>query len=143
MPDTRKRVYRKRVSVRVTNVIDLTEWVANYVMLSFQLMLDDADCGMTIMNWKELSEKGLVFRINHEILHPPGLAVGYEMTNGVSAGASWLITEPGNIQTSLLMMLKKWVVKMSHTRIMPAPPVLKFAFSAGGDEQRARRGVSL
>ncbi|WP_240034223.1 hypothetical protein [Enterobacter sp. 301B] len=77
------------------------------------------------MNWKELSEKGLVFRINHEILHPPGLAVGYEMTNGVSAGASWLITEPGNIQTSLLMMLKKWVVKMSHTRIMPAPPVLK------------------
>lgn len=124
MPDTRKRVYRKRVSVRVTNVIDLTEWVANYVMLSFQLMLDDADCGMTIMNWKELSEKGLVFIINHEILHPPGLAVGYEMTNGISAGASWLITEPGNIQTSLLMMLKKWVVKMSHTRIMPAPPVL-------------------
>lgn len=106
-------------------------------------MLDDADCGMTIMNWKELSEKGLVFRINHEILHPPGLAVGYEMTNGVSAGASWLITEPGNIQTSLLMMLKKWVVKMSHTRIMPAPSVLKFAFSAGGVEQRARRGVSL
>ncbi|MFY7168332.1 DUF7415 domain-containing protein [Enterobacter cloacae complex sp. XAL002] len=49
------------------------------------------------MNWKELSEKGLVFIINHEILHPPGLAVGYEMTNGVSAGASWLITEPGNI----------------------------------------------
>ncbi len=78
------------MSVRVTNVIDLTEWVANYVMLSFQLMLDDADCGLTIMNWKELSEKGLVFRINHEILHPPGLAVGYEMTNGVSAGASWL-----------------------------------------------------
>ncbi|NQD84510.1 DUF7415 domain-containing protein [Enterobacter hormaechei] len=124
MSDTRKRVYRQRVSVRVTNVIDLTEWVANYVMLSFQLMLDDADCGMTIMNWKELSEKGLVFIINHEILHPPGLAVGYEMTNGISAGASWLITEPGNIQTSLLMMLKKWVVKMSHTRIMPAPPVL-------------------
>ncbi|EUM93275.1 DUF3850 domain-containing protein [Enterobacter sp. MGH 6] len=77
----------KRVSVRVTNVTDLTEWVANYVMLSFQLMLDDSDCGITIMNWKELSEKGLVFRINHEILHPLGLAVGYETTNGVSAGA--------------------------------------------------------
>lgn len=77
----------KSVSVRVTNVTDLTEWVANYVMLSFQLILDESANNKNQINWKELSERGLVFRINHEILHPLGLAVGYESTNGVSAGA--------------------------------------------------------
>lgn len=77
----------KRVSVRVTNVTDLSEWAENYVMLSFQLMVPGVHCGMYLMNWKELSEKGLVFRINHEFLHPLGLAIGYESLNGVSNGA--------------------------------------------------------
>ncbi|EKL7377669.1 DUF3850 domain-containing protein [Escherichia coli] len=77
----------KRVSVRVTNVTDLAEWAENYVMLSFQLMMPDVQCGISLMNWKELSEKGLVFRIKREILHPLGLAIGYETLNGVSGGA--------------------------------------------------------
>ena len=77
----------KRVSVRVTYVTDLSEWAENYVMLSFQLMMPDVKCGMSLMNWKELSEKGLVFRINHEILHPLGLAIGFETLTGVSGGA--------------------------------------------------------
>lgn len=77
----------KRVSVRVTDVTDLTVWVGNYVILSVQLLVPDEPCGMSLLNWKELSDKGLVFRINHEILHPLGLAIGYETLNGVSAGA--------------------------------------------------------
>ncbi|WP_339026039.1 DUF3850 domain-containing protein [Leclercia pneumoniae] len=77
----------QRVSASVTNVTDLNEWEDNYVMLSLQLMEQGASEGMRLLNWKELSDKGLVFRINHEILHPLGLAVGYESTNGVSAGA--------------------------------------------------------
>lgn len=77
----------KRVSVRVTNVTDLSEWAENYVMLSFQLMMPDVQCGMSLMNWKELSEKGLVFRVNHEIVHPLGLAIRYETLNSVSGRA--------------------------------------------------------
>ncbi|HGH3376081.1 TPA: DUF3850 domain-containing protein [Enterobacter ludwigii] len=77
----------QRVLVRVTDVTDLSECAENYVMLSFQLILDEPATNKNLMNWKELSERGLVFRINHEILHPLGLAVGYESTGGVSAGA--------------------------------------------------------
>ena len=40
-----------------------------------------------IVNWKELSERGLVFRINHEIMHQLGLAVMYEPETGMSGGA--------------------------------------------------------
>ena len=40
-----------------------------------------------IVNWKELSERGLVFRINHEIMHQLGLAVMYESVTGLSGGA--------------------------------------------------------
>lgn len=92
----------KRVSVRVTNVTDLAEWAENYVMLSFQLMMPDVQCGMSLMNWKELSEKGLVFRINHEILHPLGLAIGYETLNGVSGGA--YVADDGVWQYSDMMV---------------------------------------
>ncbi|ENV3746404.1 MULTISPECIES: DUF3850 domain-containing protein [Enterobacteriaceae] len=88
----------KRVSVRVTDVTGLTAWVGNYVMLSFQLLVQDEPCGMTMLNWKELSEKGLVFRINHEILHPLGLAIGYETLNGVSGGA--FVADDGEWQYS-------------------------------------------
>jgi hypothetical protein len=77
----------QRISVRVTDVTDLTVWVGNYVMLSIQLLATDEPSGLSLLNWKELSEKGLVFRINHEILHPLGLAIGYETLNGVSGGA--------------------------------------------------------
>lgn len=77
----------KCVSVRVTDVTDLTVWVGNYVMLSIQILAKDEPSGMSFLNWKELSEKGLVFRINHEILHPLGLAIGYETLSGVSGGA--------------------------------------------------------
>lgn len=77
----------KRGTVKVTDVTDLTECAENYVILSFQLILDEPATNKNLMNWKELSEKGLVFRINHEILHPLGLAIGYETLNGVSAGA--------------------------------------------------------
>lgn len=88
----------KRVSVRVTDVTGLTARVGNYVMLSFQLLVQDEPCGMTMLNWKELSEKGLVFRINHEILHPLGLAIGYETLNGVSGGA--FVADDGEWQYS-------------------------------------------
>ncbi|EQQ95402.1 hypothetical protein G776_04172 [Escherichia coli HVH 115 (4-4465997)] len=40
-----------------------------------------------IVNWKELSERGLVFRINHEIMHQLGLAVMYAPETGMSGGA--------------------------------------------------------
>ncbi|WP_312156299.1 DUF7415 domain-containing protein [Lelliottia nimipressuralis] len=36
------------------------------------------------INWNEMSRRGLVFRINHEILHPLGLAVSYNPSTGTS-----------------------------------------------------------
>ncbi|WP_085841441.1 DUF7415 domain-containing protein [Enterobacter asburiae] len=36
------------------------------------------------INWNEMSRRGLVFRINNEILHPLGLALGYSPDNGFS-----------------------------------------------------------
>ncbi len=53
-------------------------------MLSIELLNTGA---YEIVNWKELSERGLVFRINHEIMHQLGLAVMYEPETGMSGGA--------------------------------------------------------
>lgn len=39
------------------------------------------------IDWNELSKRGLVKRINTEILHPIGLAVFYDPRTGVSNGA--------------------------------------------------------
>ena len=36
------------------------------------------------INWNEMSQRGLVFRINNEILHPLGLALSYNPDNGFS-----------------------------------------------------------
>ncbi|MGK4768894.1 DUF7415 domain-containing protein [Escherichia coli] len=39
------------------------------------------------MSWNELSERGLIVRINKEILHPIGLAVFRDPITGISQGA--------------------------------------------------------
>lgn len=36
------------------------------------------------INWNEMSSRGLVFRINNEILHPLGLALSYNPDTGAS-----------------------------------------------------------
>lgn len=40
-----------------------------------------------LIDWNELSKRGLVRRINSELLHPMGLAVMYVPDSGVSPGA--------------------------------------------------------
>lgn len=64
---------------------------------------------MKEINWNDLSEMGLVFRINNEILHPLGLAVFYETTTGRSAGA--LVSEDGWTYSKSIM--DKMSVKIS------------------------------
>lgn len=39
------------------------------------------------VDWNDLSGRGLVERINREILHPIGLAVFYNPATGISGGA--------------------------------------------------------
>ncbi|MGK0703309.1 DUF7415 domain-containing protein [Yokenella regensburgei] len=39
------------------------------------------------MSWNELSARGLIIRINKEILHPIGLAVFRDQKTGISQGA--------------------------------------------------------
>ncbi|KJP35663.1 hypothetical protein SR70_22095 [Klebsiella aerogenes] len=39
------------------------------------------------MGWGELAQRGLVFRINYEVLHPQGLAMMYDPATGISDGA--------------------------------------------------------
>ncbi len=65
----------RKVEARITDVTDLSDWLEDYVLLSIELLNTGA---YEIVNWKELSERGLVFRINHEIMHQLGLAVMYE-----------------------------------------------------------------
>lgn len=77
------RVCRK-VEARITDVTDLSDWLEDYVLLSIELLNTGA---YETVNWKELSERGLVFRINHEIMHQLGLAVMYEPETGMSGGA--------------------------------------------------------
>lgn len=60
------------VSVRVTDVTDLKEWAGNYVMLSIEVLKAPVSKLFEVIGWKELSKRGLLFRINHEILHPLG-----------------------------------------------------------------------
>ncbi len=74
----------RKVEARITDVTDLSDWLEDYVLLSIELL----NIGVyEIVNWKELSERGLVFRINHEIMHQLGLAVMYEPETGMSGGA--------------------------------------------------------
>lgn len=54
---------------------------------------------MKSINWNQLSELGLVVRINREILHPLGLAVFRTVETGVSEGA--LISDDGSWEYSL------------------------------------------
>ena len=44
------------------------------------------DGGATV-GWRELALRGLVFRINYEVLHPQGLAMMYDPETGNSLGA--------------------------------------------------------
>lgn len=39
------------------------------------------------LSWNELSELGLLYRINKEILHPMGLAIMRDPSTGTSPGA--------------------------------------------------------
>lgn len=74
----------RKVEARITDVTDPSDWLADYVLLSIELLNTGA---YEIVNWKELGERGLVFRINHEIMHQLGLAVMYESVTGLSGGA--------------------------------------------------------
>ncbi|HDX1952049.1 TPA: DUF3850 domain-containing protein [Escherichia coli] len=87
----------RKVEARITDVTDLSDWLEDYVLLSIELLNTGA---YEIVNWKELSERGLVFRINHEIMHQLGLSVMYEPETGCLAG-QWLPRmEHGTIQVN-------------------------------------------
>lgn len=47
----------------------------------------DHTSGLTRVDWNHLSEKGLIRRINTEVLHPLGMAVYRDPESGVSGGA--------------------------------------------------------
>ncbi|EMA1801304.1 hypothetical protein SD377_001907 [Cronobacter turicensis] len=49
--------------------------------------------GCNWLDWNQLSALGLIFRINHEILHPMGLAIFRDPDSGKSEGA--LIADDG------------------------------------------------
>ena len=99
------------VSVRVTDVTDLKEWAENYVMLSIEVLKAPVSKLFEVIGWKELSKRGLVFRINHEILHPLGLAVSFDSLNDTSPGA--LVAPDGVWEFSedsiLLAKNKGWI----------------------------------
>jgi hypothetical protein len=42
---------------------------------------------MQEVTWIEIADRGLLYRINNEIMHPLGLAVFYDPATGVSEGA--------------------------------------------------------
>lgn len=42
---------------------------------------------LQVLDWNELSQRGLIERINREILHPQGLALFRDVESGVSPGA--------------------------------------------------------
>jgi len=42
---------------------------------------------LQVLDWNELSRRGLIERINREILHSQGLAMFRDPATGVSAGA--------------------------------------------------------
>ncbi len=47
----------RKVEARITDVTDLSDWLEDYVLLSIELLNTGA---YEIVNWKELSERGLV-----------------------------------------------------------------------------------
>ena len=67
-------------------------------------------CPFELLDWNELSRRGLIERINREIMHPIGLAVCRDPYTGISEGAlvspdgEWVYPEDGaegnNTETS-------------------------------------------
>lgn len=55
------------------------------LMLYFTRALS-GDCVLTSLNYNELSALGLVYKINKEVLHPLGLALHYNVDDGISEG---------------------------------------------------------
>ena len=90
--------------VLITDVTDLSDWLEDYVLLSIELLNTGA---YEIVNWKELSGRGLVFRINHEIMHQLGLAVMYEPETGVSGGAMVAADGVWNYSNDQMVCAKK------------------------------------
>lgn len=60
---------------------------------------------MEQVDWNELSRRGLVERINREIMHPLGLAVYYSPESGLSGGA--LVAEDGIWEYDETQMVKR------------------------------------
>lgn len=46
-----------------------------------------------IIDWNEISRRGLLVRINQEIMHPLGLAICRDPSTGMSSGA--LVSDDG------------------------------------------------
>lgn len=59
-----------------------------------------------MIDWNELSQRGLIVRINNEILHPIGLALA-RTTDGVSPGA--LVADDGVFYYKEQDAKVKWV----------------------------------
>lgn len=54
-------------------------------VLSVKWLSDSESRGnRSYIDWNEMSKRGLLFRINHEILHPLGLAIEYSADSGAS-----------------------------------------------------------
>lgn len=79
----------QKVVALITDATCLRAFVdscAPYILLSIQLVEQPAINGCRLMRWNELAVRGLVFRINYEVLHSQGLAMMYDTETGVSDG---------------------------------------------------------
>ncbi|EPR1455208.1 DUF7415 domain-containing protein [Citrobacter koseri] len=77
---------------------DAIDWMKRCTELEMALakreLMDNVGCvkppvinESAILSWSELALRGLVFRINYEVLHPQGLAMMYDPATGISDGA--------------------------------------------------------
>lgn len=65
-----------------------------------------------VVDWNELSRRGLLIRINKEILHPIGLAV-CRSEDGISAGA--LVSDDGKWEYAIADPKQAWLEGLDET----------------------------
>lgn len=79
------------------------------------------DNKIEVINWNQMSELGLIERINREVLHPLGLAISRDVETGVSAEVlvadDGVFNYPEGFPTTVLSddQVKEKLAEMSHT----------------------------
>ncbi len=94
----------RKVEARITDVTDLSDWLEDYVLLSIELLNTSA---YEIVNWKELSERGLYSELIMKLCISSALLLCMNQRRGCLAG-QWLPRmEHGTIQMNRLRVQSK------------------------------------